>query len=99
MNGILTGKTIKQVSTKHQHTVVLASDNRVYAYGNNQLGMLGNGLNIVSLVPVAVLLDKTVTQIAAGFYHTVVLTNDNMAYGWGYNGFGNIGKLYIIIIY
>ena len=54
MFGALAGKTIKQMSVEFSTSCVVASDNKVYCWGNNSKGQLGNGSTANSNVPVAV---------------------------------------------
>jgi alpha-tubulin suppressor-like RCC1 family protein len=88
MAGALSGKTIRQISAKYKHTVALASDDRVYCWGEGIVGQLGQNTLANSPLPVLSLLDKVVIQVTAGHYHTIAVTGDNMAYCWGYNGYG-----------
>ena len=43
LNGLLTGKTIVEVSLGANHTLVRTSDNVLIAWGRNDNGQLGNG--------------------------------------------------------
>ena len=100
-SGALLGKTVTQVAAGGSHTAALSSDGRVYAWGYNGYGQLGNNTTTNSSVPVAatttgVLVGKTVTQVAAGSNHTVALTSDGSTYGWGYNNQGQLGDNSII---
>ena len=52
--GVLSGLTIKSISTGYYHTCVIASNDQAYCWGYNLYGQLGNNSNIRSLVPVAV---------------------------------------------
>ena len=78
-SGVLAGKTIKQISTGHYHTCAVASDDKMYCWGENNNGELGNGSTVDSRVPVAVnmtgvLAGKTIKQISTGpSYHTCVM--------------------------
>ena len=102
MSGVLAGKTIKQISSGHYHTCALASDDKVYCWGNNDDGGLGNGSTSTSLVPVAVnttgvLAGKTIKYLSAGpAYHTCVIASDDKVYCWGKNKNGELGNGSII---
>jgi len=96
MSGALSGKTVIAIASGSSHTLVLTSDGKVFAWGENSSGQLGNGTTNDSTTPVAVdmrgaLSGKTVTAIAAGSYHTLVLTSDGKVFAWGYNGWGQLG--------
>ena len=78
-------------------TVSLSSDNKLYSWGNNDQGQLGNGTNTSSTTPVAVdmtgvLLGKTISQISCGNLFTIVSTSDNKLYSWGDGGYSQLGN-------
>jgi len=89
-DGVLAGKTIKQITAGGAHTCVIASDDRVYCWGNNINGALGNNgpedCGDGQPVPVAdPLANKTIKQIAAGDAHTCAIDSDNTVYCWGFD--------------
>jgi alpha-tubulin suppressor-like RCC1 family protein len=95
--GVLAGKSITAVATAQNHTLVLASDGALYAWGLNDHGQLGNNSTTNSSVAVAVdmtgvLAGKTVTAIAASGFVNLVLTSDGKVFTWGYNGYGALGN-------
>ena len=102
MSGVLAGKTIKQISSGHYHTCAVASDDKVYCWGSNEDGGLGNGSASVSPVPVAVnttgvLAGKTIKYLSAGpAYHTCAIASDDKVYCWGKNKNGELGNGTII---
>jgi prepilin-type N-terminal cleavage/methylation domain-containing protein len=70
---------------------------KIYCWGNNAQGQLGNGTasGTVSTKPVAVdmsgaLSGKTVTAIASGYAHNCALASGAI-YCWGYNAAGQLG--------
>ena len=96
MTGVLAGKTVVAIGAGHSHSLALTSDGKIYAWGNNQNGQLGNGTGVSSAVPVAVsmtgaLAGKIVKAIAAGGDHNVALTSDGHVYAWGRNDYGQLG--------
>ena len=54
MSGVLLGKTITQISCYTYHSLVLTSEGDLYSWGWNVVGLLGDGTNTDSSVPVAV---------------------------------------------
>ncbi len=96
-SGVLNGKTITAIAAGVDHTLALDSDGKVYAWGDNTSGQLGDGSNSESEIPVAVstsgiLSTKTITAIAIGFYFSVALDSDGKVYTWGYNASGQLGN-------
>lgn len=75
------------------HALALGDDGKVYAWGNNNEGQLGDGTTNPRSLPQAVALpgDPTVVAIAAGTEFSLVLTDDGTAYAWGLNLEGRLG--------
>jgi alpha-tubulin suppressor-like RCC1 family protein/Tfp pilus assembly major pilin PilA len=97
MSGLLSGKTIKAISSGQYHVCVIASDDLLYCWGYNANGRLGNNSTTDSLVPVAVntagvLSGKTVQSLSLGYQHTCAIASDDLAYCWGLNGYGQLGN-------
>ena len=91
-SGVLSGKTITVIAAGCRHTVALDSDGKVYAWGDNEYGQLGDNSTSDSHVPTSgVLSDKTITAIATGVFHTVALDSDGKIYAWGANAYGQLG--------
>lgn len=97
MSGALAGKTIKQILAGGDHGCVVASDDKMYCWGLNNNGELGNNSSVNSSVPVAVNADgvlagKTIRQMSAGFSSTCAVDSGYGIYCWGYNSNGQLGN-------
>jgi prepilin-type N-terminal cleavage/methylation domain-containing protein len=99
--GELDGLTIKSISTSSgsSHTCVIASDDKVYCWGDNGVGQLGTGAADSDLhsVPTAidmagVLNGLTIKSVAVGPTKTCVIASDDNAYCWGENWNGSLGN-------
>jgi alpha-tubulin suppressor-like RCC1 family protein len=101
-SGVLAGKSLVAVSQGSSHTLALASDGKVYAWGNNFGGCLGNPIatggdfNYSSSTPIAVdtsgvLSGKTIVAIAAGVDFSLALGSDGKVYSWGSNSYDQLG--------
>jgi len=95
-SGALSGKVIKAVAAGEGHSLVLTEDGKLYAWGNNTDGQLGNGTTVDRHVPGEVdmsgaLSGKTVSAIASGAATCMALTSRGKVFGWGSNGAGSIG--------
>ena len=92
------GKTIVQVAAGATHSLALATDGTIYAWGKNEYGQLGNDSTTNSPVPVAVktagtpMDGKTIIQIHAGYEHSLALASDGTVYAWGRNNSDQLGK-------
>jgi alpha-tubulin suppressor-like RCC1 family protein len=70
-SGVLNGKIIVKVSSSNSHTLALDCNGKVYAWGKNQYGQLGDGTITSSNLPIKVntsgLLNETVVaKVSAG---------------------------------
>jgi alpha-tubulin suppressor-like RCC1 family protein len=84
------------VAAGHSHSLALSASGRVYAWGSNDHGELGNGTTIPSSVAVETMLPASVTAssiatIAAGDEFSALLTKDGRVYTWGSNQYGQQG--------
>lgn len=74
--------------------LVWSNTTRPYAWGNKELGMLGNGTTggtgslPVAVTKTGVLANKTVVAMTTGSYHTLALHSDGTMSAWGGNNFG-----------
>ena len=94
---------ITDISASKEHSAVVkwnsSIQGRVYCFGQQEFGRLGNNLASVAVVssPVAVvrasgdLLDQIVA-VAAGPCHTLALDNTGKVWSWGRNSSGELGK-------
>jgi alpha-tubulin suppressor-like RCC1 family protein len=73
--------------------LALTSKGRVYAWGNNANGELGDGThhNRHKPVPVKLPTGATVKAISAGCDHALAITSSGGLLAWGYNGAGQVG--------
>ena len=87
----LTG-VVTAIAAGYSHTVALKGDSKVWAWGRNYNGQLGDGTPTDRSTPVQVSGLTGVTDIAAGDYHTVALKGgDGAVWTWGYNNNGQLG--------
>jgi alpha-tubulin suppressor-like RCC1 family protein len=93
--GDVTGLTsVAQVAAGNSHSLALTADGRVWAFGDNGRGELGNGTTTNSDVPVQVPGVAGVTQIAAGNGFSVALTSSGNVLTWGDDSYGELGGDY-----
>lgn len=88
------GTSVTQVSGGYGFSEALTSTGQVLAWGQNDVGQLGDGSFTNSTVPVNVQLPAgtTVTAIAVGDDHILALTSTGQVLAWGYNEWGQLGN-------
>lgn len=92
------GTKFKMIAAGWLHACGIATDDRVFCWGDNRHGQLGNG-NLDSddtpadahIVPVAVATDKKFLMLSSGALQTCGITTDNHVVCWGDNETGQLG--------
>jgi alpha-tubulin suppressor-like RCC1 family protein len=80
------------VAAGRSHSLALTTDGKVWAWGDNASGELGDGTTVGRLQPVQVSNLSDVTAIAAGGrLFSVALKNDGTVTTWGDNNLGQLG--------
>jgi alpha-tubulin suppressor-like RCC1 family protein len=90
---LATGVTPVAISEDDHTSLALGSDHKVYAWGNNDSGQLGNGSTTDSPTPVPVSLPAGVRAIAVseGLDTSLALGSNGTVYAWGSNVAGQLG--------
>jgi len=86
--------TIEMTAFGTGHSVATTSDNRLFTWGNNSLGQLGDKTDLNSPSPVFVKSlsgDENFISIDAGLAHSAALTSEGRLLMWGYNEDGQLG--------
>jgi alpha-tubulin suppressor-like RCC1 family protein len=94
----LKDENITNVCCGDRHSLASTSNGKVYAWGSNEFGQIGNECdNEYQLKPIKIekFEEKTIVEISCGYYHSLALTENGRVYSWGDNerkqlGFGNI---------
>ncbi|MBO5412702.1 MAG: hypothetical protein J6A29_00025 [Clostridia bacterium] len=93
----LNGINIVQISTEYNHTVALDSNGKIWTWGSNWIGQLGDGTETDSSTPICIsniaenpLNGIKIKQISVGSYHTVALDENGKVWAWGNNGAGQL---------
>ncbi len=83
---------VKAISGGGEHSLAITCDGKVFAWGDNSFGQLGNGTMLNSNVPTKVLLSEDAIAVAAGGFHSLALVkNCSNVFSWGDNQFGQLG--------
>ncbi|MDR1392846.1 MAG: FG-GAP-like repeat-containing protein [Bifidobacteriaceae bacterium] len=93
VRGALSGVRIVAVAAGEEFALALSQDGRVFSWGENNYGQLGDGTTINRITPVLVsgLSGQRVVGIAAGSTHCAAVTSTGAVYTWGTNTTGALG--------
>ncbi|XP_033209361.1 RCC1 and BTB domain-containing protein 1-like isoform X2 [Belonocnema kinseyi] len=87
-------KNVISISCGSHHSLALTDEGEVFAWGQNNCGQVGSGLNSNQGAPRKVnsgLAGKKVVAISCGQTSSMALSDVGEVYGWGYNGVGQLG--------
>ena len=87
----LSGITALATGPTAYHSLAIASDGTVWAWGDNFFGQLGDGTTTNRAAPVQVPGLSGVVAAAVGSDFSLVVKADGSVWGWGYNGNNQLG--------
>jgi alpha-tubulin suppressor-like RCC1 family protein len=84
---------ITAIHVGQDYSLALSDEGRVYSWGKNEHGQLGNGTTYTGWTPTPIHIprDERVVAIHGGTQHSLALTESGKVYGWGGNRFGQVG--------
>lgn len=88
---VAAGRTFVAVAAGGSHSLAIASDGSLWAWGANADGQLGDGTTTIRATPVAVAPGRTWSAVSAGGSHTLALATDGSLWAWGSGGSGELG--------
>lgn len=98
-DNLLYGKKIMSVSAGHDHSVALDEDGKLYLWGGNGSGQLGNGTKDTNYKIVCLtdyrnskLYGKKIKKIKAGYMMTLVVDSEGKVYTCGDNCYYQLGQ-------
>lgn len=92
-------EVIRSVSLGGFHSSVLTSLGRLFTWGQNEYGKLGDGTKSDRIYPKNIafrfnLLEKEkIVNVDLGLSHSTALTSKGRVFTWGHNGYGQLGVL------
>ena len=96
----INGKNIVKISGDGYTIVALDDEGKVYTWGYNGEGQLGNGTEIeysnkpecISDIDGNILNGKNIVEVQSDGDTVIVLDSEGKVYTWGYNKYGELGK-------
>ena len=91
------GEKIIQVSLGGYHFLAITSEGRIFTWGNNENGQLGDGTTTYSSVPVDITSqfgldsDEKIIKASLGESHSSTITSKGRIFTWGNNDSGQLG--------
>lgn len=88
---------IAMVDLGGTHSIALSSSGRVFSWGYNNKGQLGDGTTIRTLTPVEITQqfsleqDDKIISVALGDMHSAALSSKGRLFTWGWNFYGRLG--------
>lgn len=79
------------IASGSSHTLAIDTEGRVWTWGTNGVGQLGDGTNTTRLQPAMLSSLSGVVAVASGGTYSVALKNDGTVWSWGQNGHGQLG--------
>ncbi|MCX7769887.1 MAG: hypothetical protein N2202_02270, partial [Proteobacteria bacterium] len=89
---VVSGNGVENSYTAHM--LVLKPDGKLWSWGRNNDGQVGDGTNTDRSLPVLVGGQSRWKDVSAGYSHTVAIKEDGTLWGWGDNSFGQLGLGY-----
>jgi alpha-tubulin suppressor-like RCC1 family protein len=90
-------ETITSIILGYHHSAAISSEGRVFLWGYNANGQLGDGTTTNKTTPTEITnqfnlgVDETITSIILGGSHSSAITSEDRLFTWGYNGHGELG--------
>ena len=88
---IMSGTTFSAVSAGSQHSLGMTTDGRLFSWGSNSFGQLGDETTTDRYTPVHIMSGTTFSSVSAGGSHSLGITTDGRLFAWGFNQSGQIG--------
>lgn len=86
----MAGKRIVSIECSLSSAYAIDSNGKVYAWGKNSNGVLGDGTTTDRKKPVAVKIPKGIRKISTSNGHVLALAKDGSLYAWGSNSYGQV---------
>lgn len=87
------GVTFSDLVGGGEQSTALGSDGKIYSWGSNTAGQIGDGTTTQRPTPQVVQMPAGVTfsDLSSGDQNMLAVGSDGHVYGWGFNGYGQVG--------
>lgn len=88
-----------KISLGGNHSAMITDDGKLFMWGGNLYGQLGNETNIDSNIPIDITEhfnlneNEIITSVSLGHFHSAALTSDGRMFIWGYGNNGELGNM------
>ena len=83
---------ILKISNGYYYVMFIDEENKLYGYGLNNYGQIGNGTTTTLQYPEHIdIMGKKIIDVQCGYHHTVILTEDNLVFVTGRYNEGQLG--------
>lgn len=81
-----------KISSGLYHTIAVAGDGTLWAWGYNNSGQLGDGTYVNKTVPTKIGTATDWVSVGAGYYHSFAIKANGTLWAWGYNNLRQLGN-------
>jgi alpha-tubulin suppressor-like RCC1 family protein len=81
----------RRLTVGSRHTCAIATNDRLYCWGLNNFGQIGDRSKTDRLTPVPVSGGLAFKDVSGGLFHTCAITPENRGYCWGWADNGQLG--------
>jgi alpha-tubulin suppressor-like RCC1 family protein len=81
-----------KISSGLYHTIAVAGDGTLWAWGYNNTGQLGDGTYVNKTVPTKIGTETDWVSVGAGYYHSFAIKANGTLWAWGYNNLRQLGN-------
>jgi uncharacterized repeat protein (TIGR02543 family) len=95
-NNLQNGESINSVSAGENHSLAVTTTGRVFSWGLNNYGQLGDGTSTNKGTPTMVVFNnlqngESINSVSAGDRHSLAVTTNGRVSSWGWNAAGQLG--------
>lgn len=80
------------ISVRYSTISIFTNSGKIYSYGLNDYGQVGNGTNINQTAPFQRTETNSFVSISHGWFHSAAMTSEKKIYTWGRNSHGQLGN-------